>query len=94
VLLLLCWHVSRRRNAKARNFLMLLRQSQLFEVFVRERLEMCATLEGGPELSGERGGEWQEGKELFLVQRPAVCKVMQRKDTDCDGEWHSPQGAA
>jgi hypothetical protein len=32
---------------------MLLRQSQLFEVFVRERLEMYATVEGGPELSGK-----------------------------------------
>jgi hypothetical protein len=44
-----------RRNEKARSFLMLLRQSQLFEVFVRERLEMYATVEGGPELSGKPG---------------------------------------
>lgn len=42
-----------RRNEKARNFLLLLRQSQLFEVFVRERLEMCAKVVGGPEFSGE-----------------------------------------
>jgi hypothetical protein len=42
-----------RRNDKARNFLLLMRQSQLFEVFVRERLEMYATMEGGPELSSE-----------------------------------------
>lgn len=48
VLLLSC-----RRNERVRNFLLLLRQSQLFEVFVRERLEMYATLPGGPECSGE-----------------------------------------
>jgi hypothetical protein len=42
-----------RRNDKARNLLLLLRHSQLFEVFVRERLEMCASVQGGPAFSGE-----------------------------------------
>jgi hypothetical protein len=48
-----CPHLLRRRNDKARHFLLQLRQSQMFEVFVGERLEMFADIQGGPEFSGE-----------------------------------------
>jgi hypothetical protein len=41
-----------RRNERARAFLSLLRQSQLYEVFIQERLQMAASCPGGPEASG------------------------------------------
>ncbi|KAF6256297.1 AEX-3 domain-containing protein [Scenedesmus sp. NREL 46B-D3] len=43
---------SHRRNERAQAFLSLLRQSQLYEVFIQERLRMAAGSLGGPEMSG------------------------------------------
>lgn len=57
--LLRCLLLPRRRNERARNFLALLRQSQLFEVFVRERLEMFATVQGGAAFSSECAAQQQ-----------------------------------
>ncbi|KAF8073214.1 DENND2B [Scenedesmus sp. PABB004] len=44
---------SHRHNERARAFLGLLRQSQLYEVWVQERLAMAASVPGGPECSDE-----------------------------------------
>lgn len=43
-----------RHNERARSFLGMLRQSQMYEVFIQERLKMLATVKGGPEFSGKR----------------------------------------
>lgn len=62
---------------------MLLRQSQLFEVFVRERLEMFAMLEGGPELSGEGVGGVVWGGAVFASSACSV-QLTQHTGAVCD----------
>eukprot|EP00775_Hariotina_reticulata_P011069 gene11069-11225_t len=54
-----CWFdhaglvASHRHNERARVFLGLLRQSQMYEVFVQERLALMGSTTGGPERSGD-----------------------------------------
>jgi hypothetical protein len=43
-----------RHNERARVFLGLLRQSQMYEVFVQERLALVGNTPGGPQQSGKQ----------------------------------------
>jgi hypothetical protein len=60
-----------RRNDRARAFLSLLRQSQLYEVFIQERLQMTASSPGGPEYSGTCTSAVQQHLHLSVVLQPA-----------------------
>jgi len=50
VVVMLCF----RHNERARIFLGLLRQSQMYEVFVQERLALVGNTPGGPQQSGKQ----------------------------------------
>jgi hypothetical protein len=56
-----------RRNDRAWAFLLLLRQSQLYEVFIQERLQMTASSPGGPEYSGTCTSAVQQHLHLSVV---------------------------